>query len=137
MPKQYTDEELRKKLTPEQYHILREKGTEAPFTGKLLHNKEAGAYICPVCGNVLFESGTKFDSGTGWPSFYEVASTGAIKLAEDNSGGMHRVEALCSVCGSHLGHVFNDAPDQPTGMRFCINSASLEFLPKDKKPKKK
>jgi peptide-methionine (R)-S-oxide reductase len=137
MAKQYTDEELRKKLTPEQYSILREKGTEAPFSGNLLHNKEAGAYVCPVCGNVLFMSNTKFDSGSGWPSFYEVASTGAVKLVEDNSGGMHRVEVDCAVCGSHLGHMFNDAPDQPTGQRFCINSASLAFLPEDKKPKSK
>jgi peptide-methionine (R)-S-oxide reductase len=133
MAKQYTDEELKKKLTPEQYHILREKGTEAPYTGKLLHNEAEGTYVCPVCGNELFKSGTKFESGTGWPSFYEVASTGAVKLVEDNSGGMRRVEVLCSVCGSHLGHVFNDAPDQPTGQRFCINSASLKFMPKTKK----
>jgi peptide-methionine (R)-S-oxide reductase len=137
MAKQYTDEELREKLTPEQYKTLREKGTEAPFTGKLLHNKEAGTYVCPVCGNVLFMSDTKFDSGSGWPSFYDVASTGAVKLVEDNSGGMRRVEVECSVCGSHLGHVFNDAPDQPTGTRFCINSASLAFLPKDDKTKTK
>jgi peptide-methionine (R)-S-oxide reductase len=129
MARQFTDEELRKKLTPEQYGILREKGTEAPFTGKLLHNKEAGTYVCPVCGNELFMSDKKFDSGSGWPSFYEVASTGAVKLVEDNSGGMRRVEVECAKCGSHLGHVFNDAPDQPTGQRFCINSASLEFLP--------
>jgi peptide-methionine (R)-S-oxide reductase len=133
MAKQYTDEELKKKLTPEQYHILREKGTEAPYTGKPLHNEAEGTYVCPVCGNELFKSGTKFESGTGWPSFYEVASTGAVKLVEDNSGGMRRVEVLCSVCGSHLGHVFNDAPDQPTGQRFCINSASLKFMPKTKK----
>jgi peptide-methionine (R)-S-oxide reductase len=133
MAQQFTDEELRKRLTPEQYSILRGKGTEAPFTGNLLHNKEAGSYVCPVCGNVLFKSGTKFDSGSGWPSFYDVASTGSVKLVEDNSGGMRRVEVECAVCGSHLGHVFNDAPDQPTGQRFCINSASLEFLPKDKK----
>jgi peptide-methionine (R)-S-oxide reductase len=132
MPKQFTDAELKKKLTPEQYHILREKGTEAPFTGHLLHNKDKGDYVCPVCDNVLFSSDTKFDSGSGWPSFYEVASTGAVKLVEDNSGGMRRVEALCSNCGSHLGHVFNDAYDQPTGTRFCINSASLKFMPKGK-----
>lgn len=136
MAQQFTDEELRKKLTPEEYHILREKGTEAPFTGKLLHNKEAGTYVCPVCGNTLFKSGTKFDSGSGWPSFYDVASRGAVKLVEDRSDGMRRVEVLCSVCGSHLGHVFSDAPNQPTGMRFCINSASLKFLPKDSKSKK-
>jgi len=129
--KQFTDEELKKKLTPEQYHILREKGTEAPFTGKLLENKEQGAYVCPVCGNELFKSDQKFDSGSGWPSFYDVASTGAVKLSEDNSGGMRRVEVTCAVCGSHLGHVFNDAYDQPTGQRFCINSASLDFMPKN------
>jgi peptide-methionine (R)-S-oxide reductase len=136
MAKQFTDEELRKKLTPDQYRILREKGTEAPFTGNLLHNKELGNYVCPVCGNVLFMSDTKFDSGSGWPSFYDVASTGAVKLVQDNSHGMRRVEVECAVCGSHLGHVFNDAPDQPTGQRFCINSASLAFLPKDDKSKK-
>jgi peptide-methionine (R)-S-oxide reductase len=136
MAQQFTDEELKKRLTPEQYNILRGKGTEAPFTGKLLHNKEAGSYVCPVCDNVLFMSDTKFDSGSGWPSFYDVASTGAVKLVEDSSHGMHRVEAECAVCGSHLGHVFNDAPDQPTGQRFCINSASLAFMPKDKEPKK-
>jgi peptide-methionine (R)-S-oxide reductase len=135
MAKQFTDEELREKLTPEQYRTLRGKGTEAPFTGKLLHNKEAGSYVCPVCGNLLFKSGTKFDSGSGWPSFYDVASTGAVKLEKDKSGGMSRTEVLCSVCGSHLGHLFNDAPDQPTGMRYCINSTSLKFLPKDNKPK--
>jgi peptide-methionine (R)-S-oxide reductase len=135
MAKQYKDEDLKKRLTPEQYRILRQKGTEAPFTGELLHNKETGMYVCPVCGSELFSSDTKFESGTGWPSFYEVASTGAVKLQEDNSGGMRRVEVLCSVCGSHLGHVFNDAPDQPTGMRFCINSAALNFKPKGKAKK--
>src|SRR5581483_10181038 len=129
MARKFTAEKLRKRLTPAEYHILREKGTEAPFTGKLLHNKEAGTYVCPVCGNVLFSSDTKFDSGSGWPSFYDVASTRAVKLVEDRSHGMRRVEVECAVCGSHLGHVFKDAPDQPTGMRFCINSASLAFLP--------
>ena len=132
---QVNEEELKMKLTPEQYHILREKGTEAPFTGGLLDNKEKGTYVCPVCGNELFSSDTKFESGTGWPSFYDVAKTGAVKLLEDNSGGTRRVEVLCSVCGSHLGHVFNDAFDQPTGQRFCINSAALKFMPKDKAKK--
>jgi len=125
-----SEDELKKKLTPEQYHILREKGTEAPFTGKFLHNKDQGFYTCPVCGAKLFKSEHKFDSGSGWPSFYDVFSSDAIKLTEDNSHGMHRVEASCANCGSHLGHVFHDAPDQPTDMRFCINSASLDFEPK-------
>lgn len=130
-----TEDEIKKKLTPEQYRILRGADTEAPFTGELLHNKETGMYVCPVCANPLFSSGTKFDSGSGWPSFYDVATKGAVKLVEDNSGGMHRVEVRCAVCDSHLGHVFNDAPDQPTGMRFCINSAALDFVP-DAKSKK-
>lgn len=130
MPKQFSEDELKKKLTPEQYHILREKGTEAPYTGKLLSNKEEGTYVCPVCGAELFKSGQKFDSGSGWPSFYDVASTGAVNLNEDNSLGMRRVEVTCATCGSHLGHLFNDAHDQPTGQRFCINSASLKFMPK-------
>ena len=132
MKKQFSDEELKKKLTPEQYNILREKGTEAPYTGALLENKETGMYVCPVCGNELFSSETKFDSGSGWPSFYDVASTGAVKLVRDNSLGMERTEVVCGNCGSHLGHLFNDAHDQPTGQRYCINSASLKFMPKDK-----
>ena len=127
MAMQLSEEELKKKLTPEQYHILREKGTEAPFTGELLHNKENGMYTCKVCGAKLFSSQTKFDSGSGWPSFYDVASSDAVKLTDDNSGGMHRVEVTCANCGSHLGHVFNDAPNMPTGQRFCINSACLDF----------
>lgn len=127
-----TDEELKKKLTPEQYHILREKGTEAPFTGELLHNKKDGMYTCKACGAKLFKSEHKFDSGSGWPSFYDVFSSDAVKLTEDTSHGMHRVEVTCANCGSHLGHVFNDAPNQPTGMRFCVNSASLDFDPKTK-----
>ncbi|MBX4197657.1 peptide-methionine (R)-S-oxide reductase MsrB, partial [Candidatus Saccharibacteria bacterium] len=90
---------------------------------------------CAVCGQPLFASGTKFDSGSGWPSFYDVAKSDAVKLIEDNRNGMHRVEVQCANCGSHLGHVFNDAPDQPTGQRFCINSASLDFQPKDKAKK--
>jgi peptide-methionine (R)-S-oxide reductase len=133
---QLNDEEVRKKLTPEQYHILREKGTEAPFTGKYLHNKESGMYTCAVCGAELFPNDTKFDSNSGWPSFYDVANSDAVKLTEDKSHGMQRVEVSCANCGSHLGHVFNDAPDQPTGVRFCINSACLGFVPEKEKKKR-
>jgi peptide-methionine (R)-S-oxide reductase len=125
--KDTSEEEWHKKLTPEQYHLLREKGTEAPFTGKLLHNHDTGDYTCAACGQVVFKSDTKFDSGSGWPSFYDVANTEAVKLTEDDSHGMHRVAVSCANCGSHLGHVFNDAPDQPTGVRFCVNSAALDF----------
>lgn len=128
MTKKFTDEEeIRKKLTPEQYRILREKGTEAPFTGKYLDHKEKGIYTCAVCGSGLFPSNTKFDSGTGWPSFYDVAKSDAVILANDDSHGMHRTEVTCANCGSHLGHIFNDAKDKPTGQRFCINSACLGF----------
>lgn len=125
-----SDDQWKKKLNKDQYHILREKGTEAPFSGQLLHNHKSGDYVCAACGAVVFKSDTKFDSGSGWPSFYDPANTEAVKLVADDSHGMHRVEVSCANCGSHLGHVFNDAPDQPTGMRFCINSGSLDF--KDK-----
>jgi peptide-methionine (R)-S-oxide reductase len=128
---QKTDEEWKKELTTEQYSVLREGATETPFTGKLLHNKESGDYTCSACGSVLFDSETKFDSGSGWPSFYDPKNMGAIKLKEDNSLGMSRMEVTCSNCGGHLGHVFNDAPDQPTGMRFCINSCALDFNAKE------
>lgn len=127
MPK--NNEEWKQKLTPEQYAVLREKSTEAPFTGKFLQNKESGMYTCAACGSELFDSKTKFDSGSGWPSFYDVTSSGAVKLIDDNSMGMHRTEAVCAVCGGHLGHVFDDAPSQPTGQRFCINSCALDFKP--------
>lgn len=124
--KQVGDDEWRKKLTPEQFHILREKGTEAPFTGKFLYNAETGSYVCAACGNVLFDSSTKFEADCGWPSFYD-AKEGAVVLSSDNSHGMHRTEVTCAQCGGHLGHVFQDAPDQPTGQRFCINSGALDF----------
>jgi peptide-methionine (R)-S-oxide reductase len=124
------DDQWKSKLTPEQYQVLRQKGTEAPFSGALLHNNENGDYICAACGNVVFKSDTKFDSGSGWPSFYAAANQGAVKLVEDNTLGMKRVEVECAHCGGHLGHVFDDAPNQPTGQRFCINSAALDFKKK-------
>jgi peptide-methionine (R)-S-oxide reductase len=125
-----SEEEWKAKLDPEKYKVLREKGTEAPFTGNLLHNDKSGDYVCGACGEVVFKSDTKFDSGSGWPSFYDPANTKSVKLVEDNSLGVHRVEVEGANCGSHLGHVFDDAPDQPTGKRFCINSASLDFKEK-------
>lgn len=121
------DKDWQAKLTPEQYEVLRKKGTEAPFSGKLLHNKNKGVYACAACGNVVFDSKTKFDSGSGWPSFYNVANNKAVVLKEDDTQGMHRIEVTCTKCGSHLGHVFHDAPETPTGMRFCINSVALDF----------
>lgn len=123
---QLSNDEWKKRLTPEQYHVLREKGTEAPYSGALVNNTEAGTYTCAACGAVLFDSSTKFDSHCGWPSFYD-AKSGAVNFAEDTSHGMVRTEVTCANCGGHLGHIFPDAPDQPTGQRFCINSAALEF----------
>ena len=125
-----TEEEWKRELTPEQYRVMREKGTERPFTGEYESVWDEGIYKCGACGAPLFESESKFDAGCGWPSFYEPANTEAVILKEDLSHGMHRVEVSCSNCGSHLGHVFSDAPDQPTGQRFCINSASLDFKQK-------
>jgi peptide-methionine (R)-S-oxide reductase len=125
-----TDEEWKKDLTPEQYEVLRNKGTEQAFTGKLLHNKEGGDYTCAACGNVLFSSDTKFDSGTGWPSFTEPMNKENVILEEDNSHGMKRIEVKCKRCGSHLGHVFPDGPG-PNGQRFCINSCALNFKKKE------
>lgn len=124
---QKSDDAWKAELTPEQYAVLREKATEAPFTGKFLHNKEQGIYTCGACGATLFRSDTKFDSGSGWPSFYDVAKSGAVKLVPDHSHGMERTEVVCANCGSHLGHLFNDAYDQPGGKRYCINSAALDF----------
>lgn len=130
---QLSDEEWRKKLTPEQYQILRQKGTEAPFTGELLKNKQNGMYTCTACGAELFDSKTKFDSGSGWPSFYDVAKSDSVKLIDDTTLGMQRTEVVCAKCGGHLGHVFDDAHDQPTGQRYCINSVCLKFEPEGKK----
>ncbi|MBI4167899.1 MAG: peptide-methionine (R)-S-oxide reductase MsrB [Candidatus Aenigmarchaeota archaeon] len=123
-----SDSEWKKKLTPEQYRVLRQRGTEPPFTGKLLNNKENGMYICAGCGSPLFSSAAKFDSGTGWPSFFE--AKGKIELKEDFGHGMRRTEIICKKCGGHLGHLFDDASQTPTGARYCINSAALEFKKK-------
>jgi peptide-methionine (R)-S-oxide reductase len=126
-----TDIEWKQQLTPQQFAVARQAATERPFTGEYVHNKEAGTYTCVACGQPLFSSTTKFESGSGWPSFWDVIQNGNVELHEDYSHGMHRVEALCSNCGSHLGHVFDDGPRDTTGQRYCINSASLKFEKKD------
>ena len=122
-----SDEEWRKELTPEQYAVTRQRATERPFTGKLYHNKKEGIYSCVACGLPLFSSKTKFESGSGWPSFWDVVQTGNVELRQDMSHGMQRVEAVCSRCGSHLGHLFEDGPRETTGLRYCVNSAALKF----------
>lgn len=124
-----SDEEWRKVLTPVQYHILRESGTERPWTGELLNNKDTGLYVCAACDNPLFVSDTKFDSGCGWPSFFEPVSKEAVTLKMDRSHGMIRTEVRCGKCNGHLGHVFPDGPP-PTGQRYCMNSGAMHFISK-------
>ena len=126
---QKSDEEWKTELSPVEYHILREKGTERPFTGKYYQSKQDGIYRCAACGNELFSSDTKYESGSGWPSFWAPAAPGSVELKPDYSHGMIRTEVMCGRCGSHLGHLFEDGP-QPTGQRFCINSVSLDLKPK-------
>ena len=122
-----TDQEWREQLTEQQYRILRQAGTERPFTGKYVNTEDDGIYACAACGNKLFSSETKFHSGSGWPSFWDVIDQGNVELHEDNSYGMRRTEIRCGQCGGHLGHVFDDGPRDKTGMRYCINSAALDF----------
>ena len=130
-------EKLRERLTEEQYKVTQEGGTEAPFTGKYYKTKTPGMYRCAVCGAELFDSKTKFDSYSGWPSFYDVVKSDAVGIREDHSHGMVRKEAFCKNCGAHLGHLFDDAPETPTGQRYCINSASLDLEEREEKEESK
>lgn len=134
MTQSFSDDELRERLSPEQYHVLREQGTEVPGTGELLYNEAKGEYHCPVCSSLLFKSDAKYESTMpgliGWPSFSEAASNDALELVSDDTLGMHRTEVRCANCGSHLGHLFDD-PSSPNGQHYCINSAALEFLEKN------
>jgi peptide-methionine (R)-S-oxide reductase len=133
------DDDWKSKLTPEQYHVLREKGTEAPGTGELLHNDKTGDYTCAGCGNVVFKSDTKYESTTpgliGWPAFTEAADNDAVELRPDDALGMSRTEVVCSKCGGHLGHLFDD-PSSPNGQHYCINSAALDFQTVSESPGK-
>src|SRR6185312_13664793 len=129
---QKSDADWQKELSPTEYAVLRRAGTERPGTGKLLGENRVGIYSCRACGNELFRSDTKFESHCGWPSFFEAANSTAVERLEDRSHGMLRVEVRCKKCGSHLGHVFDDAPQTPTGERYCMNSVALRFAPKER-----
>jgi peptide-methionine (R)-S-oxide reductase len=131
-----TEDQWKEQLSPEQYHVTRRAGTEPPFTGKYWNSKEAGTYKCVCCGQPLFASETKFNSGTGWPSFYEPLSENAVATHTDQTYGMTRTEVRCSSCDAHLGHVFEDGP-APSGLRYCMNSASLNLAPAEENPEKR
>lgn len=124
---QLSEEEWQEKLSPEEFEVLRQKGTDAPFTGKYVDFHETGSFHCAACGALLFKSDTKYDSHCGWPSFYDVAKQGTVELHEDRTHGMVRTEVTCTNCGGHLGHVFDDGPQDKTGKRYCINSTSIKF----------